>query len=589
MQKHDVFLTEVLASLDEALASLPVPPGATAPRAADLAASISTPPQFALGQAAVPCFPLAKALRSAPPKIAQTLADKINSGQHRFIAKVEAVNGYLNFHCRFEAYAETLVSAIRSGAFFQGGLLPSEARERISVEFSQPNTHKALHVGHLRNMIWGDAVCNLLAYAGHEVVRVTYPGDMGTHIAKTLWFIQSQKGGQLPAQDQADWLGKVYCEADAYVTQADGTPEEVKVKAGISTVLADLQHQRGDTFALYQKTREWSLAHMRHVYEWLGIHFDVWYYESECDEPSRQLVLEKLKEGVFAKSEGAVGLDLSQYNLGFALLLKSDGTGLYLTKDLELIRRKFEDPRVTRSLVIVDARQKLHFQQLFKTAEIMGYPQAARSEHLSYETVTTEEGKPYSSRSLLGMPLDTLRSTMENKVIAAYLENYRGDWPEEEIQQTAQSVALGALKYGFLRVDGNNVIRFVLNDWLKLDGDTGPYLQYVHARCASINKKLGRAGAQFETKLETAIESELLFFLGRFPNFALQSANTYRPSVVAGYLFDLCKLFNRFYTDCPIKTSEGAQRDTRLALVEATEKVLKQGLALLGIPAPDRM
>lgn len=585
--RKDVFLTETLAALDEALGDLGAPAGVTVPKAADLAASLSAPPQFTLGQAAIPCHPLAKTMRTAPPKIAQTLADKINSKKHRFIAKVDAVNGYLNFHCAFSEYAGEILPEIRAGAFFRGPFL--ENRERISVEYSQPNTHKALHVGHLRNMVFGDAICNVLAYAGHEVVRVTYPGDMGTHIAKTLWFIQNHKNGELPARDQADWLGKVYIEADAYVSAAEGTPEEAKVKAGIGKVLNDLQHKQGETYALYEKTREWSLAHMRHVYQWLGIHFDQWYYESECDEPSRKLVLEKLKEGLFVKSEGAVGLDLSAYNLGFAMFLKSDGTGLYLTKDLELIRLKFADPKVTRSLVIVDARQKLHFQQLFKTAELMGYPQAARSLHLSYETVTTEDNKPFSSRSLLGMPLDTLRSTMEKKVVSDYLQAYRGDWPDTEIEQTAREIALGALKYGFLRVDGNNVIRFVLNDWLKLDGDTGPYLQYVHARCASLLTKVGRAQATFQPILEADIEKELLFFLGRFNAFAVQAAGSYRPSVVAAYLFDLCKLFNRFYTDCPIKTSQGDQRETRLALVEATADVLKKGLGILGIPAPNRM
>jgi arginyl-tRNA synthetase len=429
-----------------------------------------------------------------------------------------------------------------------------------------------------------------LAYVGHQAVRATYPGDMGTHIAKTLWYLQTRKVKDgLPTENQADWLGKVYAEADEYVTSLEGKPEAVALKSEIAGVLQDLQHKRGVYYPLYLQTREWSLAQMRQIYDWLGIHFDVWYFESECDEPSQQLALKKFQDGFFVKSEGAIGIDLSAYNLGFALFLKSDGSGLYLTKDLELIRRKFEDPTVTRSIVVVDARQKLHFKQLFKTAELMGYPQAAKSEHLSYETVTTEDGKPFSSRSLTGMPLHELRAVMERKIVADYLESFRGEWSDEEIHRTAGMVALGALKYGFLRVDGNGVIRFVLNDWLKLDGDTGPYLQYVHARCASLIRKQGGAPAEVAVEFERDIEKELLYFLSRLDQVVLQAAQTYRPSVLAAYLYDLCKLFNRFYTECPIKTSTGARRDTRMALVEATALILKKGLNLLGIPAPEKM
>ena len=365
----DVFIREVFCALDHALSELSANEFSASEQATEkLIASMSQPPQFSLGQAAVACHPLAKTMKLAPPKIAQILADKINGKKYQYIAKVEAVNGYLNFHCHFTNYAAELLPEIRSGKFYSRPLIPVEKRERVLVEYSQPNTHKALHVGHLRNMVYGDAVCNLLAYAGHDIVRATYPGDMGTHIAKTLWYIRTQTSTSLPNENQADWLGKIYCEADEAVSAADGGPRAAEIKTQITRVLQELEERRGDYYELYLKTREWSLEQMRQTYDWLGIRFDIWYFESECDAPSRELVQKKHREGFFVKSEGAIGLDLSQFNLGFALFLKSDGSGLYLTKDLELIRRKFEDPRTTRSIVIVDARQKLHFKQLFKTA-----------------------------------------------------------------------------------------------------------------------------------------------------------------------------------------------------------------------------
>ena len=219
----------------------------------------------------------------------------------------------------------------------------------------------------------------------------------------------------------------------------------------------------------------------------------------------------------------------------------------------------------------------------------MGYPQAAKSLHLSYESVTTSDGKPCSSRNLNGIQLSELRHTMEQKVIDDYLNNYRGDWSDEDIAKTATIIALGALKYGFLKVDSNVVIRFVMEEWLKLEGDTGPYLQYVHARCCSVLDKVGRPAQRKEIILETDFEKELLVKLAEYNSVALQAALNYRPSAITAYLFDLCRLFNRFYKECSIKGTAGVQRDTRLALVELNASVLKHGLALLGIVAPTRM
>lgn len=586
---RDPFLTEVENSVCAELSEMQPPAGAAPLDASQILGKMTTPPKFELGQAALPCHALAKTFRSAPQKIAEEIATKLRARPQKLIAKIDVVNGYLNFHVNTEAYAKLLMDLIHSEKFFSQSLIDAKQKEKISVEYSQPNTHKALHVGHLRNMVFGDAICNLLEYAGHEVVRTTYPGDMGAHIAKSLWYIHTKKGGKIPPAKQADWLGEVYAESDDYVKSIAGTPDEAKVKAEIGAVLKELQAQKGAYYDLYKETREYSLTQMREVYDWLGMKFDLWFFESACDAPSREMVMRKHKEGFFKMDNGAIGLDLNEYNLGFALYLKSDGNGLYLTKDLELIRAKFSDPAVTKSIVVVDARQKLHFQQLFKTAELMGYPQAAKSVHLAYESVTTPDGKPCSSRNLNGIQLSELRATMENKVIKDYLESYRGEWADADIDETAKIIALGALKYGFLKVDSNVIIKFVMDEWLKLEGETGPYLQYVHARCCSILEKVGKPTQYANVVLETDFEKELVVKLGEFNGVALQAANQYRPSAVSAFLFDLCRLFNRFYKECPIKTTEGAQKDTRLALVELTASVLRNGLALLGIKAPSRM
>lgn len=594
---RDPFRQAVVGALREALLALAQEAGvpvSDVPKSSedDLLSLLSTPPSSDLGQAALPCFPFAKVLKAAPPAIASSLAARVRALAPALLARVETAGGYLNFHADFSRYGEALRASHRDGSATRAPLVRPSALEKIVVEYAQPNTHKAMHVGHLRCIVLGDAVALLLARAGHTVVKATYPGDLGAHIAKTLWYLSTRyfpAGGKLPDSGRADWLGETYVKADEAIKADTGTPKEQENRAVIAGILKELHDESGPMYDLWKTTREWSFDYMREVYDWLGVSFDVWYTESECDKPSAALVRQKLAEGFFKQDAGAVGIDLSAWKLGFALFLKSDGNGLYITKDLELLRRKFEDPAVTRSVYVVDARQKLHFQQLFKTAELMGYPQAARSVHLSYETVNTADGVPFSSRALNGLKLMDLRRDMEAKVTADYLERYRGQWSDEDIRHTAEIVTIGALKYGMLKVDNNTQINFVQSEWLRLDGDTGPYLQYVHARCRSVLEKLGHASASFTFVATEAQEHDLLFVLGRFNDQCLKAAEELRPSIVASALHDLAKAFNRFYDACPIKSAEGDVRDSRLFLVDATATTMKEGLALLGIPAPHRM
>lgn len=594
---RDPFRAAIVRSLRNALLALAKEAGVSesdVPKSGedDLLALLSTPPSFDLGQAALPCFPFAKALKAPPPAIATALAERIRAEAPPLLARVDTAGGYLNFHAQFSLYGAALLALEKSGQTRNAPLVKPEALEKIVVEYAQPNTHKAMHVGHLRCIVLGDAVALLLARAGHRVVKATYPGDLGAHIAKTLWYLSTRyfpAGGKLPETGRADWLGETYVKADEAIKADTGTPKEKENRAIIANILKELHDENGPMYDLWKTTREWSFDYMREVYQWLGVSFDIWYTESECDKPSAALVKQKLSEGFFKEDAGAVGIDLQQWKLGFAMFLKSDGNGLYITKDLELLRRKFEDPAVTRSVYVVDARQKLHFQQLFKTAELMGYPQAARSVHLSYETVNTADGVPFSSRALNGLKLTDLRKDMEAKVTADYLERYRGQWSDEDIRRTAEIVTIGALKYGMLKVDNNTQINFVQSEWLRLDGDTGPYLQYVHARCRSVLEKLGRPASAYSFVATEPQEHELLFVLGRFHDQCQKAAQELRPSIVAAAVHDIAKAFNRFYDACPMKSAEGDVRHSRLALVEATASTMKEGLGLLGIPAPERM
>ncbi len=546
---------------------------------------LSMPPDFNFGQVAFPCFVLAKVLKKSPAIIAKDFANSINNESIELISKAEANGPYVNFYCNFNK----LLKYNQTRVFSRNTLTPTQC-EHIIVEYSQPNTHKTMHVGHLRCLVLGDAVCNILEYVGHKVVRATYPGDIGTHVAKVVWYLTHPTAKELPSDNKAKWLGEMYAKADVALKETKNTPVEVQVKKDIAQILKEISEKKGKYFELWRETREWSLDYLKSIYQWLNCQFDTWYFESEFDQTSIEYVLQKYKEGFFVKDNGAIGIDLSEFNLGFVMYLKSDGNGLYITKDLLLLMQKLSDPNVTRSLYVVDARQKRHFQQLFKTAELMGHERAARSYHLSYETVNTETGEPFSSRSLTGMEISDLRYTMEQKIRDDYLTRYQDSWAEEEIQQTAEIVCIGALKYGLLSSDNNTQIKFSLSDWLKLDGDTGPYLQYVHARCCSILRKAQiDPTIEYDLKVIDPLEKELLFFIHKFAEVCLQAALHFKPSTIANYLFDLAKLFNRFYEACPILKSESHVQATRLELLKLTQSTIAAGLQLLGIQSPEKM
>jgi arginyl-tRNA synthetase len=339
---------------------------------------------------------------------------------------------------------------------------------------------------------------------------------------------------------------------------------------------------------------------MKHAYDWADVAFDYWIWESDVDSPSVRWVKQLFDEGKLVRSEGAIGLDLSEDGLGFCLLLKSDGTGLYATKDLELARRKFQDQKIEKSIYVVDTRQALHFKQVFKALEKLGFEQAKDCFHLQYNFVELPDGA-MSSRKGNVVPLMQLVERMQTMVKEQYLSRYeegpeadfsKNIWTAEEKSLVAHQVAQGAIKYGMVRMDNNKKIVFDMNEWLKLDGESGPFIQYSYARIASLCRKLNfRAEDKVNwTLLASEYERGLAVLLMQFNTVVLGAAEGYRPASLCGYLFDLSKRFNLFYHECPIGTAEsGELRLARLALAYACGETLKRGLGLLGVPVPNRM
>lgn len=554
--------------------------------------SLVEPPQPEMGDLAFGCFPLAKALKLAPPKIAQELQQKISadakdSGDNLF-AKIDAAGPYLNFTFTAENIGKNFLNSILDQKYFDKKL--TEETPKTMIEFSQPNTHKELHVGHMRNVSLGDALVRLHRYSGYDIVSATFPGDMGTHVAKCLWYLKYHNEEPAPLEHKGEWLGRMYSLANLKLEDEIGTDKEAENRAQLTEILQELESKKGSFYEMWQITRAWSIELMQSVYRWLGVEFDQWYYESEVDTPSVEFVKKLYEEGKIEKSEGALGMNLENEGLGFCLLLKSDGTGLYATKDLELARRKFQS-NIEKSIYVVDTRQALHFKQVFKVLEKIGFPQAKDCFHLQYNFVELPDGA-MSSRKGNIVPLTDLISQMENTVKTEYLARYANDWSKEEINLVASQVAQGAIKYGMLRMDTNKKIVFDMKEWLKLDGESGPFIQYSTARINSLIKKIGKVAEQdIHWELLThKSERQLMQGLMHFHQQVLNATENYKPHSLCTYLYDLAKRFNSFYHDCPIATAESEDlKQARLALAQCTGLVLQKGLALLGIPSPERM
>lgn len=549
---------------------------------------LAEPPNTEMGDLAFGVFPLAKALKKAPPMIAKELAEKVKTHLSPDFAEVEAAGPYINFRIKPMAYGEHLLAGIRSGSYFKTKLL--EKTQKSMIEFCQPNTHKELHVGHMRNACLGDSLVRIMRYCDYEIISSTFPGDVGTHVAKCLWYMKFHNQEPEPATDKGEWLGAMYSKGNIKLEDELGTPQEAKNREQLTLILKQLEAKSGEYYELWKTTREWSVELMSKVYDWADIRFDQWYWESEMDSRSVEYVKELYKQGKLVLSEGAIGMDLSEDKLGFCLLLKSDGTGLYATKDVELARRKFQDYHIEKNIYVVDMRQSLHFQQVFKVLEKLGFEEAKSCFHLQYNYVELPEGA-MSSRKGNIVPLMSLVKRMEEMITTKYLARFKDEWSDEETKKVAREVAQGAIKYGMVKIDPNKKIVFQMDEWLQLDGDSGPFIQYSAARINSLIRKLGPVSVHphWELLVHPA-EKKVMQTLLHFHHITILSAENYKPSLLCTYLFELAKRFNGFYHDCPIGQAENEElKQARLALAESVGLVLRQGLALIGVPTPDRM
>jgi arginyl-tRNA synthetase len=461
------------------------------------------------------------------------------------------------------------------------------------VEFSQPNTHKAMHVGHLRSAILGDIVARILEFAGYDVVRANYPGDIGLHVIKWLWCYMNFHRGERPDHDITQWMGKIYAEAN------DRLAENPELEVQVRAVYARWDQRDPEVVAMWEETRQWSLDGFNEIYNLLNIHFDLYYFNSMVEQPGKQVVDELIAKGiarderpegpVIVKLDELLGLKNDKYRV--LVVLRSDNTALYATEDLALAIKKFEDyPDLVRSLYIVDVRQSLHFQQVFKTLELAGYPWAERCQHVPYELVNLPGNVVMASREGTVVLLEDLVREATRRALEV-VEQKNPDLSTDQKQAVARAVGVGAIKYPMLARENTKIVTFDWESALDFNGQAAPYIQYAYVRANSILRKSGGAvpGALMPEYELMPVEIELIELMSRLPKEVQHAAKEYRPLHIANLAYELARTFNDFYNQCPVLNAEDHVRSFRLRLVAAARQAIENCLSMLGIAAPQVM
>ncbi len=506
--------------------------------------------------------------------------------------KIEAVKGYLNLYFSTNDYSRHVLNSILTEKDNYGH--GERLHQRIMVEFSHPNTHKAFHVGHLRSAFLGDALARILEAAGYDVVRANYPGDIGLHVIKWLWNYLKHHKGEKPDRDITRWMGSIYAEAIKRLEQDPTLEEEIR------EMYNRWDQRDAEVVDCWKETRQWSLDGFNEMYDLLDIHFDRYYFNSMFEVPGKEMVDELLAKGiaederadrgtVIVKIDEKLGLKEEKYRV--MVVLRSDGTALYATEDLALARQKFLDyPDLQRSYYVVDVRQSLHFQQVFKTLELAGYEWATRCQHLPYELVSLPGNVVMASREGTVVLLEDLIREATERALAVVQEKNR-DLPPENQLEIAKAVGIGAIRFPMLSRESNKVVTFDWESALDFNGQAAPYIQYAYVRANSILRKVdNQVPPELTAEYElTQPEITLIDLISRMPEEIQKAARDLKPLIITNQAYELARAFNDFYTQCPVLGVDEPMRSGRLRLVAAARQAIANSLAILGITAPQAM
>lgn len=538
---------------------------------------LEIPPSVDLGDFSFPCFSLANKLKRNPNQIALEIRENIGNLPIE-LDDIQTSGAYVNFFVNRGDFARRVLSEIKTKNDKFGKV--KVGKQKAMIEFSQPNTHKAFHVGHIRGTSLGESLARILELCGNKIVRANYQGDTGMHVAKWLWCYTKYHSREKIKKDEA-WIASIYVDAVKRLKRNEKLQKEVDV---VNQKLGTREDSKLNT--LWEKTRKFSLDSLEKIYKELNTYFDVYFFESEQEEKAIKIVDDLLKRKIAKVSKGAVIINLKKYKLGVWVLLRQDKTILYSAKDLSLAQEKFKKFKLNKSIYVVGAEQSLHIAQLFKTLELMGFENSKDCIFVPYSEVRFPEGKMSSRSGNNILYSDFLEEVQEYS--KKEIKKRDSKISKTKLEERALKIATAAIKYSMLKQNPNRNIIFKKEDALNFDGDTGPYIQYSYARASSILRKIKQEPKQFKIKTLEDKEMALVKKLSQFPEVVLKSFNSLNPSLIANYSYQLAQIFNEFYHMCPVISSED-KKYFRINLVKSFKQVLKNAFYLLGIDVIEKM
>ncbi|MBQ9071516.1 MAG: arginine--tRNA ligase [Clostridia bacterium] len=547
------------------------------------------PPDRSMGDIALPCFRLSKALRKAPPVIASSLATEISCDE---FSEINAMGGYLNFKISPTAFAARVVSDIDASGDKYGSPMTGEGKT-VVLDYSSPNVAKPFHIGHLGTTVIGHSLKLLHEFAGYKCVGINYLGDWGTQFGKLIVAYKRWGNKEVIEEGGVDELVKLYVKINNAIKEEEEASLLKNPDAKASSALGDesrkeftkLEHGDEENLELWRWFVSVSLAEYEKTYKMLGISFDSYKGESFYTDKMPAQV-EKLRNmGLLEIDDGASIVNLDKWNMPVCLILKRDGSTLYPTRDIAAAVYRKGEYNFDKAIYVTSAAQSLHFAQWFKVVELMGYDWYDKLVHVPYGTVSINGAKLATRTGNVIL----LRDLFDEAIKRVYEITKEKHPDEAECREISEKVGVGAVIFYYLSNNRIRDINFVMEEALSFDGNTGPYVQYTYARTCSILEKAGEKGKMTDAPL-TEVEFELAKTLSIFPERIKSAIADYEPSVVTRYILDLAAAFNRFYHDCKIAACEDEKlRSSRLALTAATSQVLKTALKLICMQTPEKI
>ena len=539
---------------------------------------IEIPPTYDMGDYAFACFRLAKIFRKAPNVIAEELVNRIDGGQ--YFEKIENVGPYVNFFVNKSKLTETVLNSIaiekdKFGSTNIGG------ERKVLVEFSSPNIAKPFHIGHIRTTVIGNSLYKIFKFQGFDTEALNHLGDYGTQFGMLIVAYKKWGDAEIIEADPINELLKLYVKFNAEAEKDKTLIDEARYW------FKELEDKNEEALELWQWIRDISLKEFNKVYDMLNIKFDSYAGESFYSDKMKEVIAEMEAKGLLKESEGAIIVDLEPYDMPPALIKKSDGSSLYATRDIAAAIYRKEHYDFYKNIYVVASEQNLHFKQWIKVIELMGYDWAKDCIHVPFGMVSLEDGALSTRKGRVVFLEDVLNKAVEStlKIIEERNPNL------ENKEEIAKQVGIGAIIFQELF---NSRIKDYVFSWdrtLSFEGETGPYVQYTHARASSLLEK-GEFKLQDKvcyTLLKDEDEINLIRLLYKFPEAVLDATYKYEPSFITRHIVEIAKAFNKFYNSCPILSVEKDLKEARLMLVYCSKMVIKTGLALLGMEAPNKM